>query len=84
MFYLNISSTDFFKEKQIAKPLHFEEIIYMLKIHLSRIVSLGEVGGAKLLSHRTPLNYRSGQKKQFKPRAAMHHAISAKAQHDGI
>ena len=56
----------------------------MLKIHLSRIVSLGEVGGAKLLSHRTPLNYRSGQKKQFKPRAAMHHAISAKAQHDGI
>ena len=26
MFYLNISSTDFFNEKQIAKPLHFEEI----------------------------------------------------------
>ena len=33
MFYLNISNTDFFKEKQIAKPLYFKEIIYMPKIH---------------------------------------------------
>ena len=32
MFYLNISNTDVFKVKQIEKPLHFEEIIYMLKI----------------------------------------------------
>ena len=32
MFYLNISNTDVFKVKQIANPLHFEEIIYMLKI----------------------------------------------------
>ena len=40
MFYLYISYKDFFKVKQIAKPLHLEEIIYKLKIQGSRIVSL--------------------------------------------
>ena len=43
----------------------------------------GGVGGAKLWNHFlwTPINWPRGEQK---PRAAMHHATSAQAQHDGI